>query len=1223
VGRAGLCNNAIASPLSPDSARQFRLQSREYFAAMANLGDQTLSDLLQNVTTANSTLNDLALQNLTTASNSTLNDLALQNVTTKDKSTLGRQGLEQLTGRQFPPGSYLSWDQTKPCPNGYLCEEIAGLSLGAFSCDELARIANEDFGFGDILAGIWCPEKVANLRNCPRGYYCPDSKTKIICPAGLFCGAKTSAPTEFGGARTCNKCDAGADDPQLSKGELILQVTIFIVLVLLFVATWVRRKIKFNIYQFKMNFDEGNRSEELQAIKRDKEKYSLLKPKLEVIAERLDKLRGKDPPQDTRDGSKLSRNRSILFANKAGDILFDANAFFDVLDRNGDGQLSFEEINTILCLNQEQLELFVENMRKRSHVRRMDNRVSRATFDRGFLAALAEASQLGPTAEEVADLFDNISEGEELIQYAKLYQSSLSSFLSDLQIYGLVTRFKSKQIKPRRRDSVRAKLSVGNSAIQDSEGISRELFIDFYPTFLSEVIHDELGARKDGIDGLDVAFDRLTLTVSVGKLEKKVVNGVNGRLRPSTMTAVMGGSGSGKSSLLNALCGRAGYGKVTGDIKINGNNTTIDEHKNVIGFVPQDDIVYPDLSVRENLLYAGRLYLPRGTSESEIDSLADETMAQLGLSRIADSLVGDARRRGVSGGEKKRVNIGIELMKKPCILFLDEPTSGLDSRSAFVVMEGLKRLCTQGMTVTTVIHQPRTDIYDFFDNLFLLGVGGCTVYSGPATEARSYFERLGYVMPRGESQADLFLDIASGDMEPDNVNDEEVAMNSNDALDGDHDNDTLLSYNDDALVKAQARREKLYHQWEDHYKNIPKGTLAELYLPPEPFSLPDSPTRVSGMRQFIIQLRRNSLLSRRNVQSRLFDMTIVIMGVFLITLLAKPKASNWARNPPAFLWLKFITSKEDAVRLFQSIFLFAQIGVTNIQLYGMMVGLVLAVLVGLNGTKIITDKRLEFFREASSGASVSAYYVAANFTTTFEQGVAAIISACLAYVLVLPSSDILVYIWNFWMVSWLSTSWSLLLTIITPAANVTTVVGFYMAFFGLLFSGSQAPGTLNNMYNNDALALFAAFFSPLRFFVESITISETKCRPYQTGLTIDPSASSFPEFIRQYPVSYFGLGMTNRDVAITKGCDGYYYWVPAAFAIGLTIRLLGGIAIHFSDSSKQGKKTFFQMVKSGSRHFFFKGLVIFTFFCGLFALSCWLILRKIPLSFSFLNESKL
>ena len=363
-----------------------------------------------------------------------------------------------------------------------------------------------------------------------------------MCPAGLFCEAKTSAPTVVGGARTCSRCEAGADDPQLSQGEFVLQVTIFVVLVLMFVATWARRKLKWDMYQFKMNFSEGNTSEELQAIKRDKDKYSLLKPKLEVIAERLDKLRGREMiPQDKNARSSLGRNRSILFANQAGDILFDANAFFDMLDRNGDGLLSFDEINTILCLNQEQLELFIENMRKRSHVRRTDNRVSRTTFERGFLSALAEASQLGPTSEEVAELFDNISEGEELVQYAKLYDSSLSSFLSDLQIYGLVTRFKSKQIT---RDSVRPKFPVRKNSsismrkVQDSEGISRESFIEFYPVFLSEVIHEELGAQKDRLDGLDVTFEHLTLTVSVGKLDKKVVNGVTGRLRSDTMTGM-------------------------------------------------------------------------------------------------------------------------------------------------------------------------------------------------------------------------------------------------------------------------------------------------------------------------------------------------------------------------------------------------------------------------------------------------------------------------------------------------------------------------------------------------------------------------------------------------------------------------------------------------------------------------------------------------------------
>ena len=102
------------------------------------------------------------------------------------------------------------------------------------------------------------------------------------------------------------------------------------------------------------------------------------------------------------------------------------------------------------------------------------------------------------------------------------------------------------------------------------------------------------------------------------------------------------------------------YGKVTGNVKINGNESRIEEHKAVIGFVPQEDIVYADLTVRENLLYSGRLKLPAGTTEDEIAELADETMAALGLSRIANSLVGDARCRGVSGGEKKRVNIGLE-----------------------------------------------------------------------------------------------------------------------------------------------------------------------------------------------------------------------------------------------------------------------------------------------------------------------------------------------------------------------------------------------------------------------------------------------------------------------------------------------------------------------------------------------------------------------------------
>ena len=130
-----------------------------------------------------------------------------------------------------------------------------------------------------------------------------------------------------------------------------------------------------------------------------------------------------------------------------------------------------------------------------------------------------------------------------------------------------------------------------------------------------------------------------------------------------------------------------------------------------MGFVPQDDIVYAELTVFEKLVFAGRFKLPRGTAKEMIELLAEEVLVDLGLSRVANSLVGDVYRRGISGGEKKRVNIGLELMAKPSILFLDEPTSGLDSSSAMVVMTSLNNLVrNQGMTVCSVIHQPRQQI---------------------------------------------------------------------------------------------------------------------------------------------------------------------------------------------------------------------------------------------------------------------------------------------------------------------------------------------------------------------------------------------------------------------------------------------------------------------------------------------------------------------------------
>jgi ABC-type lipoprotein export system ATPase subunit len=201
--------------------------------------------------------------------------------------------------------------------------------------------------------------------------------------------------------------------------------------------------------------------------------------------------------------------------------------------------------------------------------------------------------------------------------------------------------------------------------------ISREEFIEHYPQLLLDIMleDDDEDAFGDNTEllGIDMCFKNLSLSIKLGKSTVKVVDNVTGRIRAKSMTAIMGGSGAGKTSLLNALCGRAFYGETTGSILVNGHEESIEDHKDSVGFVPQDDIVYAELTVRENLIFSGRFRLPKGTSNEEIEELADETLANLGLARVANSPVGDIRRRGVSGGEKKRVNIGLELMALPSI----------------------------------------------------------------------------------------------------------------------------------------------------------------------------------------------------------------------------------------------------------------------------------------------------------------------------------------------------------------------------------------------------------------------------------------------------------------------------------------------------------------------------------------------------------------------------
>jgi ABC-type multidrug transport system ATPase subunit len=164
--------------------------------------------------------------------------------------------------------------------------------------------------------------------------------------------------------------------------------------------------------------------------------------------------------------------------------------------------------------------------------------------------------------------------------------------------------------------------------------------------------------------------------------------------------------------------------------------------KELIGFVPQDDIVHPYLTVRENILHSARVRLGGVLTDREVEKRVQQLIQALGLSNVKDNLVGDPLRRGISGGERKRVNIALELIVAPRLLILDEPTSVLDAGAALSTIMLLKSLCRHGITVICVIHQPRVEIFEALDSLLLLR-DGTQAYFGKASEAQKHFTDMG------------------------------------------------------------------------------------------------------------------------------------------------------------------------------------------------------------------------------------------------------------------------------------------------------------------------------------------------------------------------------------------------------------------------------------------------------------------------------------------------
>uniref|UniRef100_A0A0D9V7J2 ABC transporter G family member 5 n=1 Tax=Leersia perrieri TaxID=77586 RepID=A0A0D9V7J2_9ORYZ len=237
-----------------------------------------------------------------------------------------------------------------------------------------------------------------------------------------------------------------------------------------------------------------------------------------------------------------------------------------------------------------------------------------------------------------------------------------------------------------------------------------------------------------------------------------LLDGITGEAREGEILAVMGASGSGKSTLIDALANRISRDALKGSVTLNGEALTGNVIKSISAYVMQDDLLFPMLTVTETLSFAAEFRLPRSLPPTKKRARVQALIDQLGLRAAENTIIGDEGHRGVSGGERRRVSIGTDIIHDPILLFLDEPTSGLDSTSAYMVVQVLRRIAAGGSIVITSIHQPSQRILGLLDHLILLS-GGRTVFSGPPSAIPAYFAEFGYPVPDDENRAEFALDL--------------------------------------------------------------------------------------------------------------------------------------------------------------------------------------------------------------------------------------------------------------------------------------------------------------------------------------------------------------------------------------------------------------------------------------------------------------------------------
>ncbi|KAL7931407.1 P-loop containing nucleoside triphosphate hydrolase protein [Trichoderma chlorosporum] len=272
---------------------------------------------------------------------------------------------------------------------------------------------------------------------------------------------------------------------------------------------------------------------------------------------------------------------------------------------------------------------------------------------------------------------------------------------------------------------------------------------------------------NDTISSISWTSLRVVVKDRKTKSSLAILSDAAGIVNAGEMLAILGPSGSGKTMLLNALAHRtaASNATTTGNISVNGHQLSLQKIRHLSGYVEQEDALIGSLTVKETVVFAARLSLSKTISKKEAFKRVDDLITAFGLRNQEHTIVGTPIKKGLSGGQKKRLSVASRLVTNPKIIFLDEPTSGLDSALSLEVCTYIKDIGRKYNLITIAsLHQPSSATFQQFDKLYLLS-GGRTCYFGPVSEATAYFATIGYAIPPETNSADFFLDLINTDLD--------------------------------------------------------------------------------------------------------------------------------------------------------------------------------------------------------------------------------------------------------------------------------------------------------------------------------------------------------------------------------------------------------------------------------------------------------------------------